>query len=113
LNAGDPLSIEADVKNVSEREGDEVVQLYLSFPKSPGAPIHALRGMARVHLAAGKSERVHFTLDARDLSGVNSQGDRIVAAGAYRLYLGGGQPGTVAPGAEAEFSITNEQRLPE
>jgi beta-glucosidase len=113
LNAGDPLRVEADVRNTSERDGDEVVQLYLSFPKSPGAPIHALRGMTRIHLAAGKSEHVRFTLDARALSGVNSQGDRIVAAGAYRLSIGGGQPGTVAPDVEAEFSITNEQRLPE
>jgi beta-glucosidase len=113
LNAGDPLAVEADVKNSSERDGDEVVQLYVNFPKSPGAPIHALRGMTRVHLGAGKSEHVHFTLDARDLSGVNSQGDRMVAAGTYHLHIGGGQPGTTAPGAEAEFSITNEQRLPE
>jgi beta-glucosidase len=113
LNAGDPLNVEADVKNASEREGDEVVQLYLSFPKSPGAPIHVLRGMTRVHLGAGKTERVRFTLDARALSGVNSQGDRTVAAGAYRLYLGGGQPGTGTTGVKAEFSISNEQRLPE
>jgi beta-glucosidase len=75
----------AGVNNTSECDGDEVVQLYLSFPKSPGAPIHALRGMTRIHLAAGESEHVRFTLDAQDLSGVNSQGDRIVAAEAYRL----------------------------
>ena len=43
LNAGDPLSVDADVKNTSDRDGDEVVALYLSFPKSPYAPIHALR----------------------------------------------------------------------
>jgi beta-glucosidase len=113
LKAGDPLSVDADVKNTSDLEGDEVVQLYLSFPKSPGAPIRALRGMTRVTIGAGETKRVHFNLDARDLSGVNSQGDRIVAAGAYRLYVGGGQPGTRAPGADAEFSISNEQRLPE
>ncbi len=111
LNAGDPLTVDADVKNTSDREGDEVVQLYLSFPKTPGAPIHALRGMARVNIGAGETKQVHFTLDARDLSGVNSQGDRIVAAGSYRLYVGGGQPGTAAPGADAEFSINNEKRL--
>ncbi|MGH9546347.1 MAG: glycoside hydrolase family 3 C-terminal domain-containing protein [Terriglobales bacterium] len=111
LNAGDPLSVEADVKNASERAGDEVVQLYLSFPKSPAAPLHALRGMTRVHLAAGETKRVHFSLDARDLSEVNSIGDRIVAAGAHRLYIGGGQPGTDAPGVETEFTITNEKRL--
>ncbi len=113
LKVGEPLSVDADVKNTSDREGDEVVQLYLSFPKSPGAPIHALRGMTRVTIGAGETKRAHFTLDARDLSGVNSQGDRIVAAGSYRLYVGGGQPGTAAPGADAEFSISNEQRLSE
>ena len=113
LNAGDPLSVEADVKNASGREGDEVVQLYLSFPKSPAAPRHALRGMTRVHLAAGETKRVQFSLDARDLSEVNSIGDRIVAAGAHRLYIGGGQPGTDAPGVETEFTISNEKRLPE
>jgi beta-glucosidase len=113
LNAGESLTVDADVKNTSDREGDEVVQLYLSLPKTPGAPIHALRGMARVNIGAGETKQVHFTLDARDLSGVNSQGDRIVAAGAYRVYVGGGQPGTGAPGADAEFSINNEKRLAE
>ena len=113
LKAGDSLSVEADVKNASEREGDEVVQLYLRFPKSPGAPLRALRGMTRVHLAAGETKQVQFALDARDLSEVNPNGDRSVAAGSHRLYVGGGQPGTDAPGVEAEFSISNEERLPE
>ena len=113
LNAGESLTVDADVKNTSDRAGDEVVQLYLSFPQSPAAPIHALRGMTRVSIGAGETKRVHFNLEARDLSEVNSQGDRIVAAGAYRVYIGGGQPGTSAPGAEAEFNINHEERLPE
>ncbi|MGH9501360.1 MAG: glycoside hydrolase family 3 C-terminal domain-containing protein [Terriglobales bacterium] len=113
LSAGDSIDVDADVKNASEREGDEVVELYLSFPKSAGAPRHALRGMTRLHLGAGETRHLHFTLDARDLSEVNSQGDRIVAAGAHRVYLGGGQPETRAAGVEAEFSVSGEQRLPE
>jgi beta-glucosidase len=113
LNAGDPLSIEADLKNDSERAGDEVVELYLSFPKSPSSPVHALRGIARVHLGAGETQHVHFTLDPRDLSAVNQAGDRMIAAGAYRISVGGGQPGTDAPGAEAAFDISGEQKLPE
>jgi beta-glucosidase len=113
LNAGDPLSVDADVKNTGGHDGDEVAQLYLSFPKTPGAPIHALRGATRIHLASGETRHVRFTLDARDLSGVNSNGDRVVAAGAYRISVGGGQPGTGAPLAEAEFAISGEQRMPE
>jgi beta-glucosidase len=113
LKAGDSLSAEADVRNVSQREGDEVVELYLSFPKSPAAPIRALRGFTRISLGAGETKHVHFTLDARDLSEVDEKGDRIVAKGAYRISVGGGQPGTVAPQAKAEFRIKGNQRLPE
>ena len=43
LDAGDPLGVQVDVKNVSQREGDEVVELYLDFANMPGAPIRALR----------------------------------------------------------------------
>jgi beta-glucosidase len=113
LNAGDPLTVEADVKNASEREGDEVVEVYLSFPKSPNSPIHALRGITRVHLGAGETQHVHFTLDPRGLSAVNATGDRMIAAGTYRITVGGGQPGTDAPQAEAAFEVSGEQKLPE
>ncbi len=113
LKAGDSLGVDAEVKNTSQREGDEVVELYLSFPKSPVAPIRALRGFARVHLRAGETKPVHFALDARDLSEVNEKGDRIVAQGSYSLSVGGGQPGTSAPGVETHFSVEGEQKLPE
>jgi beta-glucosidase len=113
LNAGDPLSVDADVKNISDREGDEVVELYLSFPKSPNAQTRALRGVTRVHLKNGETKNVHFTLDARGLSAANDNGDRMVSEGTYRITIGGGQPGTDSPQLEAEFSISGEQRLPE
>ena len=113
LNAGDPLSVDADVKNTSDRDGDEVAALYLSFPKSPYAPIHALRAVTRIHVAGGATQHVHFTLDARDLSGVDGNGDRFVMAGSYRVSVGGGQPGSGAPQAAADFAISGEQRLPE
>jgi beta-glucosidase len=113
LKAGDSLSVEADVKNVSQREGDEVAELYLSFPKSPAAPICALRGFTRIHLAAGETQRVHFALDPRDLSEVDEKGNRIVAGGSYRVSVGGGQPGTPAPQTDAEFQIKGNRKLPE
>jgi beta-glucosidase len=113
LNAGDPLSVELDIRNTSERVGDEVAELYLHFPKSAGAPIRALRGFTRVHLGAGETRHVAFTLQARDLSQVNEAGDRIVAAGPYRISVGGGQPGTGAAVVETSFSIRGEQKLPE
>ena len=113
LAAGDPLTVDADVKNTSQRDGDEVAELYLTFPKLPGTPLRALRGFVRVHVAGGATQHVQFRLDARDLSMVDLAGDRLVAAGAYRLSVGGGQPGTSAPQAEAEFRIEGNRKLPE
>ncbi len=113
LNAGDPLTVEADIKNESDRAGDEVVELYLTFPKSPVAPVHALRGISRVHVGIGETQHVQFTLNARDLSEVVGNGDRMVTAGNYRVTVGGGQPGTAAPQSAADFAVSGEQKLPE
>ncbi|HXR32748.1 MAG TPA: glycoside hydrolase family 3 C-terminal domain-containing protein [Verrucomicrobiae bacterium] len=113
LRAGDPLNVDADVKNTSQQEGDEVVELYLTFPKLPGAPIRALRGFTRVHIRAGETTHVRLALNPRDLSYVNEAGDRIIAPGSYTLSIGGGQPGTAAPVVESAFSITGQTKLSE
>jgi len=113
LQAGSSLDVEVDVKNSSARDGDEVVQLYVSFPKIPGAPVRALRGFTRVQLNAGQQKHVKLTLGTRDLSYVNESGDRLVAAGDYVISVGGGQPGTGAAKVEGHLSIQGEQKLPE
>jgi len=113
LEAGNPLTVEVDVKNASQRAGDEVVELYVNFPKLAGAPLRALRGFTRVHVAAGAVQHVKLALQPRDLSYVNEAGDRMVAAGDYVISAGGGQPGTSAAQAEARLSVRGEQRLPE
>jgi beta-glucosidase len=113
LEAGNPLAVDVDVKNASQRAGDEVVELYVNFPKLPGAPLRALRGFSRVHLEAGELRHVKLALQPRDLSYVNEAGDRMVAAGDYVITTGGGQPGTAAAQADARLSIRGEQKLPE
>ena len=110
LEAGAPLGVEMDVSNASDKDGDEVVQVYLEFPKVAGAPLRALRAFSRVHLTAGSTEHVTFTLQPRDLSYVNANGDRFVSAGSYRIRIGSAPP---EGGTEAEFSIHGQQGLPE
>jgi len=113
VKAGDTLGVDVAVRNSGARDGDEVVQLYLSFPRAPGMPIRALRGFARVHLAAGASGKVHFDLNPRDLSSVTEAGDRVVAPGAYSLSVGGGQPGSGATTVAAGFTVSGSLKLPE
>ena len=111
--AGAPLGVDVQVTNSGQRESDEVVEVYVTPPKGPGTPVRALEGFVRVHLASGASQRVHFDLSARELSVVNEAGDRLVIPGNYRVSVGGGQPGTGAPVAEATFSVEGEKRLAE
>jgi beta-glucosidase len=113
LKAGDPLGVDVDVKNTSARAGDEVVELYLSFPKIPGTPIRALRSFQRVHLDAGASQHVHFDLGPRDLSSVTEAGDRVVASGTYIVNVGGSQPTPSSTTSAAIFSVSGEAKLPE
>jgi beta-glucosidase len=113
IKAGDPLNVAVEVTNTGARAGDEVVQLYLTFPDIPGAPLRALRGFQRVDLAAGASQRVEFHLERRDLSMVTDTGDIIVAEGRYTLSVGGGQPGTAAASVSASFEVEGAITLAE
>jgi beta-glucosidase len=112
IDAGQSLTASVDVRNSGDHAGDEVVQVYLTYPTGDSlAPQRSLVGIERVHLAAGESRRVSFTLDPRLLSSVDAAGRRAVVAGDYGLYLGGGQPGD-APGESVGFSIHGQQALP-
>lgn len=67
--AADALyTVSFTVKNTGGRAGTETPQLYLGFPAAAGEPPQQLRGFAKVHLDAGMSRTVSFTLTARKLS---------------------------------------------
>jgi beta-glucosidase len=114
LNAGDTLTVEADVKNTGAIAGDEVSELYLIPPQSPIAPRQALAGFQRVHLGAGESRHITFHLDPRTLSQVDEKGTRAVTSGNYRLSLGSSQPDGAlgATSISAPFTITGNSELP-
>jgi len=113
IDAGEPLTAEVTITNTGKREGDEVAQLYLDFPKVPGAPLVALRGFKRVHLQPGESQQVRFDLKDRDLSMVSEAGEPIIAEGTYSVSVGGGRPHTEAPSVAATFQVRGTRKLPE
>ncbi|MBB5942500.1 glycoside hydrolase family 3 C-terminal domain-containing protein [Xanthomonas sp. 3307] len=112
LQAGDALRVTTTVRNTGARAGDEVVQVYLQYPQRAQSPLRSLVGFQRVHLQPGEARTLSFALDARQLSDVDRSGQRAVEAGDYRLFVGGGQPGTGAPGDSAAFSISGRVVLP-
>jgi beta-glucosidase len=116
VGADGSVTVSVRVVNSGSVAGDEVVQLYLTHPNVEGAPIRALAGFQRIHLAASASQAVNFTLHGRDLSVVDENGVRRILPGAVDLWLGGGQPisGPGQPGmngARASFAITSGANL--
>jgi beta-glucosidase len=103
--AGQGLRVTTTIKNAGTRPGEEVAQLYLGFPKTPGAPRLALRGFQRIALKPGETRDVTFTLTPRDLSSVDLEGERRVSAGRYRVSVGSGQPDTGVASSSADFAV--------
>jgi len=95
------------VENTGDAASDEVVQLYLKDQAaSVPVPIQQLVGFDRIHLAPGETQRVAFTLTPRQMSVILDDGRRVVEPGEFRLFAGGGQPGTGASGAFRSFVVS-------
>ena len=115
VKAGEGQGVSVEVTNSGGRDGDEVVQLYVSRDGT-GAPMRSLQGFQRIRLKAGETRRVRFSLDGAAMSVVGPDGARSIAAGPVRLWIGGGQPVArpglaKAAGVEARFVVEGGRRL--
>ena len=83
------LEATCTVRNVSDRAGDEVVQLYVSDPvASTVRPLRQLGGFRRIRLAPGQRREVKFRLDGEQLSLIGTDGRRTVEPGEFRIAAG-------------------------
>jgi beta-glucosidase len=118
VSAQESAVISVDVANTGAMAGDEVVQLYLTHPGVPAAPLRALKGFQRVHLDRGQQKTISFVLNDRDLSIVDTAGKHRIVPGEVQIWLGGGQPVTrpglpQTPGAKTRLTLTTEATLPD
>lgn len=92
--AGNKVAVKVTVTNTGKREGDEVVQLYLTDEKaSTPRPIRQLEGFERVSLKPGESKVVEFNLEPRQFSLINKKNKRVIEPGYFTISVGGKQPG--------------------
>ena len=112
VKPGDPVTVEADVKNTGAIAGDEVVELYLAQPKAYETPLRELVGFKRIHLGAGESAHVSLTIDPRSLGPVDEKGTRVIAPGEYTVSLAGAQPQDAASVQTGKFNVSGKAELP-
>jgi beta-glucosidase len=104
--AGAPIDVSVEVQNAGGRDGDEVVELYITdSAASAPVPIRALAGIQRVFLKAGEKRTVSFTITPRQMSLIDNQGRRVIEPGEFVVSVGGKQPGFTGS-ADAQTTTT-------
>lgn len=69
MSADGTLTVKLNVKNTGTREGQEVIQLYISDKQSSlPRPIKELKGFQKIKLAPGEEKEVTFTIEKEALS---------------------------------------------
>jgi beta-glucosidase len=87
------VTAQATVANVGTREGDEVVQLYVTdMYASVKTRVMELKDFTRITLAPGESKDVTFQLTPYQLSLLNDRMDRVVEPGEFKIMIGGKSP---------------------
>jgi beta-glucosidase len=88
--ANSPIHVEVSVKNTGDREGQEVVEVYVSQRyASITPPIKRLKRFAKVALKPGELRRVSFQLQPEDLSFIGPANKPITEPGIFDVMVGG------------------------
>jgi beta-glucosidase len=82
-------AVEVTVTNTGQRDGDEVVQVYVRDPEaSLTRPVLELKGFARVPVPAGGSRRVSFMLPVSQLGFYDHGLSYVVEPGEIQVWVG-------------------------
>lgn len=90
VKIGDKFTLSLDVKNNSDRDGTDLLQLYFRDTVCKILrPVRSLIDFKRVHVKAGESVRVDFTIDSTKLGYLDESCKYKVDAGEIKLFVSG------------------------
>jgi beta-glucosidase len=90
LSADSTLNVSVEVTNTGQRQGDEIVQLYIGCLGSRvERAVKELKGFQKISLEAGETQRVSFKIPVKVLAYYCVQQSRwVVESTQYHVYLG-------------------------
>jgi beta-glucosidase len=105
LNTGaEGVRVTVEIKNVGNRDGVEVAQLYIrERGTSVARPVRELKGFRRIMLHAGESRRLEFVLGKKELAFWNIDMKELVEPAKVTVWVGSDSQS----GNSAEFTITD------
>lgn len=84
----DGYLVSCEIANTGERDGAEIVQLYVQAPEGVFKPVRELRGFSKVYLKAGEKKRVEIFIPQDELRYWNIKENRFVLeSGEYQFLL--------------------------
>lgn len=87
--ATDTITVKVRVTNTGDREGKEVVQLYVrDIVSSVSTPVQQLKGFSKVNLQPGESKVVEIKLPMKELALWNARMEEVVEPGDFELQIG-------------------------
>jgi beta-glucosidase len=93
IKKGKSLTLTADIANVGAKEGEEVVQLYLTnLKKNITTPLYALKGIKRINLKAGEKQQVSFEITPEMMTQINEKGEKVMESTDFKVSVGGCNP---------------------
>ncbi|MBQ5959685.1 MAG: glycoside hydrolase family 3 C-terminal domain-containing protein [Firmicutes bacterium] len=89
ISPDEALTVSVRITNTGERAGDEVVQIYISDRfASRTRPVQELAGFCRIHLNAGETKTVRFTLQPSQLAFLDGDMKWKIEKGAFDFRIG-------------------------
>jgi beta-glucosidase len=97
ISAGDSTRVLVKVTNTGDRDGDEIIQLYIRDQMSSiTRPVQELKGFRRLPLQRGETQDVEFELTADKLASLDQNMQWRVEAGLFDIMVGGSSVETLS-----------------
>ena len=89
VKAGAGVDVTIPVTNCGDRDGEEVVQVYVKSLDNPEAPLKALKGFEKVNIKAGKTVNVKVSLRPDSFAYYDASVDGLsILPGNYKILYG-------------------------
>lgn len=87
--AGEPVEVTIEVTNSGDRDGDEIIQLYIrDMVSTVTRPVQELKDFARIHLKKGETRTVSFLITGDKLQYYGLDMKRLIEPGEFEVQVG-------------------------
>jgi len=92
ISDGEAIEVSVAIKNTGNYKGDEVVQLYVSYPDNANTAKNTLVSFERLNLEVNESKTVTFNISSEQYNLINTEGNKESPNGNIMISVGGNQP---------------------